>query len=73
MLKLNCRKNISSRLTPGRRKFAWSFSRLVALFQLPDGTDLARLMMQQGHAVAYRQFSGTSHAPNAKRCRFRRY
>ena len=72
MFKLVRRKKITCRPPPGRRRFAWSYSRPVALCRLADGTDIARVMLRQRHVMACRQFSGTYYDRNARSCVFKR-
>ena len=72
MLRLIRRKKVICMPPPGRREFAWSYSRPVALCRLAGGTDIARAMLREGHAIACRQFSSTYYDRNARRCVFKR-
>ena len=72
MFKLIRRKEVICKPQPGRRTFAWSYSRPVAHCRLADGTDIARVMLRHKHAIACRQFSGTYYDRNARRCVFKR-
>jgi len=62
------RKKVICSIPPNRRRYDWSYRRIVALCRLADGTDIAKRMLKAGHAKACRQYSGTYYDPNAKRC-----